>query len=294
MQVHSQELLSEAVVLLAIAIMEFSDAGDDVALLTKPQHPARDAPVICKCIVPISRLMRKPPGCHRGARRTADRACRVGTGESHTAGCELVDGWRLHDLMAITAQNLLIVVVGLYEDEIGRQSHLTLQGSPRPAGLGWTTGLADDIRTWSCGREPNCMDALGNMWRLVTIGLFAAGTFPAAAQSFPSRNITLVVAAAAGGGHDAVARAIAQNLKVRLGWTVIVENRGGANGMIAAEAVAKSTPDGHTILISTPTNNYVTPELRKDMRFDPTRDLAPITLAGVTPLVLVAHPSAKA
>jgi tripartite-type tricarboxylate transporter receptor subunit TctC len=138
------------------------------------------------------------------------------------------------------------------------------------------------------------MRALGSVSRLVAIGLLAAGTLPAAAQSFPSRNITLVVAAAPGGGHDAVARAIAQKLKARLGWTVIVENRGGANGMIAAETVAKSAPDGYTILISTPTNNYVTPQLRKDMRFDPTRDLAPITLAGVTPLVLVAHPSAKA
>src|ERR1700730_14708559 len=125
------------------------------------------------------------------------------------------------------------------------------------------------------------MGALGNVWRLATIGVFAAGTLPADAQSFPSKNITLVVAASPGGGHDAVARAIAQKLKVRLGWTVIVENRGGANGMIEAESVAKSAPDGHTILISTPANNYVTPELRNDMRFDPTRDLAPVTLAGV-------------
>jgi tripartite-type tricarboxylate transporter receptor subunit TctC len=132
------------------------------------------------------------------------------------------------------------------------------------------------------------------LWRLATIGFVAAGVLPAHAQNFPSGNITIVVPAAAGGGHDTVARLIAQKLRVRLGWTVIVENRGGANGMIAAEAVAKSRPDGRTILISTPANNYVGPELRKDMRFDPARDLAPVTLAATTPIVLVAHPSAKA
>jgi tripartite-type tricarboxylate transporter receptor subunit TctC len=129
---------------------------------------------------------------------------------------------------------------------------------------------------------------------LATIVFLAAGASPVHAQNFPSGNITIVVPAAAGGGHDNVARLVAQKLRVRLGWTVIVENRGGANGMIAAEAVAKSRPDGRTILISTPANNYVGPELRKDMRFDPARDLAPVTLAGVTPIVFVAHPSAKA
>jgi tripartite-type tricarboxylate transporter receptor subunit TctC len=81
---------------------------------------------------------------------------------------------------------------------------------------------------------------------------------------------------------------------VRPGWTIIVENRGGAKGMIAAEAVTKSRPDGRTILVSTPANNYVGPEPRKDMRFSPDRDLAQVTLAGVTPIVFVAHPSAKA
>jgi tripartite-type tricarboxylate transporter receptor subunit TctC len=138
------------------------------------------------------------------------------------------------------------------------------------------------------------MGALGDVRRCVAIALLAAGPLPAAGQEFPNRPITLVVAAAPGGGHDAVARAIAQNLKIRSGWTVIVENRGGANGMIAAESVAKSTPDGYTILISTPANNYVTPELRKDMRFDPRHDLAPVTLASTTPIVLVANPSVKA
>jgi tripartite-type tricarboxylate transporter receptor subunit TctC len=126
------------------------------------------------------------------------------------------------------------------------------------------------------------MCALGDVRRYVAAVMIAIGLLPAAAQEFPNKPITLVVAAAPGGGHDAVARAIAQNLKIALGWTVIVENRGGANGMIAAESVAKSTPDGYTILISTPANNYVTSELRKDMRFDPRHDLAPVTLASTT------------
>jgi tripartite-type tricarboxylate transporter receptor subunit TctC len=137
------------------------------------------------------------------------------------------------------------------------------------------------------------VDARHNLCRAATIGFLAAGILPMHAQSFPSGNITIVVAAAPG-GHDAVARAIGQKLRARPGWTIIVENRGGANGMIAAEAVAKSRPDGRTILVSTPANNYVGPELRKDMRFSPDRDLAQVTLAGVTPIVFVAHPSAKA
>jgi tripartite-type tricarboxylate transporter receptor subunit TctC len=138
------------------------------------------------------------------------------------------------------------------------------------------------------------VDGRHNLCRAATIGFLAAGILPMHAQNFPSGNITIVVPAAPGGGHDAVARVIGQKLRARLGWTIIVENRGGANGMIAAEAVAKSRPDGRTILVSTPANNYVGPELRKDMRFNPARDLAQVTLAGVTPIVFVAHPSEKA
>jgi tripartite-type tricarboxylate transporter receptor subunit TctC len=89
-----------------------------------------------------------------------------------------------------------------------------------------------------------------NLHRAATIGFLTAGILPMHAQSFPSGNITIVVAAAPG-GHDAVARAIGQKLRVRLGWTIMVENRGGANGMIAAEAMAKSRPDGRAILVST-------------------------------------------
>jgi tripartite-type tricarboxylate transporter receptor subunit TctC len=103
------------------------------------------------------------------------------------------------------------------------------------------------------------VDGRHNLCRAATIGFLAAGILPMHAQNFPSRNITIVVPAAPGGGHDAVARVIGQKLRARLGWTIIVENRGGANGMIAAEAVAKSRADGRTILVSTPANNYVGP-----------------------------------
>jgi tripartite-type tricarboxylate transporter receptor subunit TctC len=136
------------------------------------------------------------------------------------------------------------------------------------------------------GRRFRTVDGRHNLCRAATIGFLVASILPTHAQNFPSGNITIVVPAAPGGGHDAVARVMGQKLRARLGWTIIVENRGGANGMIAAEAVAKSRPDGRTILVSTPANNYIGPELRKDMRFNPARDLAQVTLPGVTPIVL--------
>jgi tripartite-type tricarboxylate transporter receptor subunit TctC len=98
--------------------------------------------------------------------------------------------------------------------------------------------------------------------------------------------IRAVVPFSAGSTVDIIGRVVLDPLARQIGQTIIVENRGGANGMIAAEAVAKSRPDGRTILVSTPANNYIGPELRKDMRFNPARDLAQVTLAGVTPIVL--------
>jgi len=112
-----------------------------------------------------------------------------------------------------------------------------------------------------------------------------------AAQSFPSRPVTIVVPYAPGGGHDAMARLLAERLTPRLGQTVIVDNKAGANGMIGAELVARAAADGHTILFASPAEIVIAPFAYKSMRYDPAKDLAPVTLAGVTPLVLVAHPS---
>src|SRR5690606_21641850 len=120
----------------------------------------------------------------------------------------------------------------------------------------------------------------------------AAWIAPAAAQSFPSKSVAMVVPYAPGGGHDPMARMVAEQLAARLGQSVIVENRAGANGRIGAEVVARAAPDGHTILFASPAEIVIAPIAYERMPYDPMKDLAPVTLAGITPLVIVAHPSA--
>ena len=124
---------------------------------------------------------------------------------------------------------------------------------------------------------------------LLAVALGAAPSVPA--QVFPSKQVTIVVPYSPGGGHDSMARMVAERLSQRLGQTVIVENRAGANGMIGAEHVSRAAPDGHTILFASPAEIVIAPSAYKSLRYDPMNDLAPVTLAGITPLVIVAHPS---
>src|SRR5436309_9973109 len=84
---------------------------------------------------------------------------------------------------------------------------------------------------------------------------------PARAQTFPDRPIKMIVGFSAGGGTDVIARILAQKLSESLGQTVVVENRTGASGLIAAEAVAKSTPDGYTLMMGSQTTLAVAPTL---------------------------------
>jgi tripartite-type tricarboxylate transporter receptor subunit TctC len=111
------------------------------------------------------------------------------------------------------------------------------------------------------------------------------------AQGAPQRPITFVVPYAPGGGHDAMARIVAERLTARLGQTVLVENKPGAGGMIGAESVARAAPEGSTFLFASPAETVIAPSAYKAMRYDPAKDLAPVTLAAMTPLVIVAHPS---
>lgn len=117
---------------------------------------------------------------------------------------------------------------------------------------------------------------------------------PMASAQVAGKVVTIVVPFSAGGRHDFTARLLAERLSQRMGQQVIVENRAGANGMIGAEHVAKSAPDGNTILLASPAEVVISQSLYKNMRYDPLRDLAPVTLAGVTPLVVAAHPSVQA
>ena len=111
------------------------------------------------------------------------------------------------------------------------------------------------------------------------------------AQTYPNRVIRIVVPYPPGGGADITARPIAQMLSERWGQPVVIENRGGASGMIGADIVAKAPPDGYTIMVSASAEVALNVALFPKMPYDPVRDFAPITLATVTPLALVVHPS---
>src|SRR5438876_8914798 len=110
---------------------------------------------------------------------------------------------------------------------------------------------------------------------------------PASAQSYPSKPIRLVVPFPPGGSLDVVARAIGQKLTDAWGQPVIIDNRPGAGGNIGADLVAKSAPDGYTILEGALSTHAVNVSLYSKMPYDPIKDFAPITLVATTPNVLV-------
>jgi tripartite-type tricarboxylate transporter receptor subunit TctC len=112
-------------------------------------------------------------------------------------------------------------------------------------------------------------------------------------QSYPQKPIRVIVPAAAGGTTDLTARLVGQKMTERLGQAVIVENRPGGNETIGTDAVAKSAPDGHTVLLAAPASIVILPHLQK-LPYSAERDLAPVSLAAVTPLILVVHPSVPA
>ena len=128
--------------------------------------------------------------------------------------------------------------------------------------------------------------------------LFALGMGSSAAEElpkqYPERSIKILVGFAAGGGTDVAARIVAQKLTETLGQSVVVENRPGASGMIAAETVAKSGADGYTLMMGTQTTLAVAPALYRKFAIDATRDFVGVAKAGVSPLVLVVHPSVPA
>jgi tripartite-type tricarboxylate transporter receptor subunit TctC len=114
---------------------------------------------------------------------------------------------------------------------------------------------------------------------------------PASAQVYPSRPITLVVPFPAGGGVDAMARIAAERLTVALGQQIIIDNRGGAAGVIGTRAAAKAAPDGYTLVMSTSGTTSINPSLYVNPGYDPLKDFAPIGLVAATPIVVRAHPS---
>ena len=114
------------------------------------------------------------------------------------------------------------------------------------------------------------------------------------AQTYPSKPIRVIIPFVAGGSSDIVGRAIAAKFQEYLGQAGVVENRPGANGAIAAEFVAKADPDGYTVLVGSIGVFSINAALFKDLRYQPVRDFAPITLAVTTPNVLITKPNLAA
>lgn len=115
-----------------------------------------------------------------------------------------------------------------------------------------------------------------------------------AQTAWPTKPIKILVGFAAGGSTDVTARIIAQALSERLGQPVIIENRAGAGGNIAADAAAKADPDGYTLLMATSTTFGANPSLYKSLPFDVQTDFSPITLTAFIPNLLVVNPSVPA
>ena len=114
------------------------------------------------------------------------------------------------------------------------------------------------------------------------------GASSALAQAWPEKTVTIVVPTAAGGANDAMARIIAQGMSVRLGKPVVVDNKAGANGAIAAEFVARAPADGYTLMFGYIATHGINPALQK-LKYDPVTDFEPIGMVAASPTLLVAH-----
>ncbi|WP_416052205.1 Bug family tripartite tricarboxylate transporter substrate binding protein [Cupriavidus basilensis] len=131
------------------------------------------------------------------------------------------------------------------------------------------------------------------MKRICTFGIAACAlaaamlALPAGAQEYPARPITLVVPHPAGGTSDILARTVAAEIGKTLGQTVLVDNRGGANGTIAAKQVAQAAPDGYTLLLATASTHGINPTLYRKISYDAAKDFAPVALLATVPNVLV-------
>jgi len=130
--------------------------------------------------------------------------------------------------------------------------------------------------------------------RLLIFLLLSLLASAACAQTWPAKAVRIVVAYPPGGGIDVMARQIAEKLTPAWGQPVVVENRPGANTIVAGDAVAKAAPDGHTILMTTDATFSINPHLYARLPFDTRRDFTPVTMLVLLQQLLVAHPSVPA
>ena len=129
------------------------------------------------------------------------------------------------------------------------------------------------------------------MMRLLRASLLVASAFAApqsyAADAYPTRPLRMIIPFPPGGGTDIMGRMVAQRFAEGLGIQVVVDNRGGAGGLIGTELAARASPDGHTLMIGSVSTICINPSLHKNLTFDPGKDLAPISLVASTPSMLV-------
>src|SRR6185436_7949363 len=114
------------------------------------------------------------------------------------------------------------------------------------------------------------------------------------AQDYPNRPIVLVVPYAAGGGNDVMARIVADKMSKTLGQQIVIENRGGAGGTIATRTVARSAPDGYTLVLGGTGTLAINPTLYANAGYDPRKDFAPVGLIATSALVVLVHPGVAA
>ena len=133
------------------------------------------------------------------------------------------------------------------------------------------------------------------------IGVAFAFVLPAPASAaqgahagYPTKPVRLIVAFPPAGSTDIIARLVGQRLSERLGQQVIIDNRGGAGGTIGTEIAARAAPDGYTLTMGTTSTHVIAPAAYTNLKYDPIKDFAPITLVASTPYLLVLHPSVKA
>jgi len=129
---------------------------------------------------------------------------------------------------------------------------------------------------------------------LATTAALATVGLPVQAQAFPSKPVKIIVPYPPGGSSDIIARAISQVLSENMGQPVVVENRPGANGNLGADLVAKSAPDGHTLLLCDVGALAISPAVYTKLSFDPSKDLRGVTMLAYSPHMLAVHPSVKA
>lgn len=131
-------------------------------------------------------------------------------------------------------------------------------------------------------------------WAIALAVAFSAGSGAVLGQQYPSKPVRMVVPYPAGGGSDLLSRPVAQKLSEKFGQNVVVDNRGGATGMIGTDIAAKSAADGYTLLLGSVAEVALNLAVYSKMPYNPERDLAAVSLIAISPLVLAVHPSLPA